>query len=65
MRARTVNPERDIVKCAGTGCAKKETCERFTHPPRDKFQSWIFMRVAIPDTTMCRFYMPIPAEEIE
>lgn len=55
----------DISKCEGTGCAKKESCQRFTHPPRAKFQSWIFMRVAVPDTEKCRFYMPIEVKEIE
>ena len=59
------NVGRDISKCAGTGCLKRESCERFTHPAREKFQAWIFMKVAIPDVDTCRFYMPIEAKEIE
>lgn len=65
MRARVANPERDIVKCAGTGCARKEQCDLYTHPARPKWQAWLFMPVAVPDTEKCRFFRPTPEKEKE
>lgn len=49
---------KDISKCPGTDCPRKEECLRFTMPERVKFQSWIFMKVSIPDPTKCRFFWP-------
>lgn len=46
----------DIAKCKGTDCARRETCLRYTMPERPKYQNWIFMAVAIKDTTKCRFH---------
>lgn len=51
-----------ISKCTGEGCAKKETCVRFTSPAAAKYQPWMIERVAIPDKSKCRFYWN---EEIE
>ena len=28
------------AKCEGKGCLKKETCRRFTDPPKEPQQSW-------------------------
>jgi len=49
---------RDISKCEGTDCKKKETCIRFTQPAKAKNQAFMLMKVAIPDTDKCRFYWP-------
>lgn len=31
----------DITKCCLSTCPRKETCIRWTHPVRDKYQSYL------------------------
>lgn len=55
---------KDIVKCAGTDCDKRDSCERFTHPARDKHQAYMIMRVSIPDPNKaCRFFIENKLDE--
>lgn len=34
------------IKCEGTGCNDKESCERYTRPPMPKYQAYLCMVVA-------------------
>lgn len=47
----------DISLCKGTNCPRKESCLRFTQPPKDKWQAWMIMSVSIPDPNVCRFFI--------
>jgi len=31
----------DIVKCHPVNCSRKETCLRYTHPPRSRWQAYL------------------------
>lgn len=44
-------------KCAGTDCARKSLCLRFTVPPLTKYQPWLVQIVSVPDTSKCRFFL--------
>lgn len=46
----------DLTKCHGTNCLRRESCVRYTHPPREKYQSYLVEDVAIPDVEKCRFF---------
>lgn len=34
------------IKCEGTGCNAKESCERYTRPPLPRYQAFLCMVVA-------------------
>lgn len=36
-----MKPRADIAKCAGTGCARRNSCVRFLAPEAEPFQNWI------------------------
>jgi len=42
------------AKCEGKGCLKKETCRRFTDPPKEPQQSW----AAFDELEECDHYRP-------
>lgn len=48
---------KDIVKCEGTDCKRKESCERFVSEPLPKFQAYLCMPVACKDLTNCKWYI--------
>ncbi len=46
----------DISKCVGNGCNKKESCLRYTQPPKDKNQSWMHMGISIKVVDDCKYF---------
>lgn len=46
-----------ISKCHGHGCSRKDECLRHTIPPLKKWQHYILMQVAIPDTSKCNYFI--------
>lgn len=54
----------DISLCHGTDCLKRDTCLRFTQPARAKWQSYLIMKVSIPDPDKaCRFFIENKLDE--
>lgn len=54
---RVYNTAPVIVKCTGAGCAKRDTCTRFTSVPAETNQPWFCEIVSIPDKNKCSFFM--------
>ena len=48
---------KDIVKCEGTDCKRKESCERFVSEPLPKFQAYLCMPVSVKIVDECRWYL--------
>lgn len=48
---------KDIVLCRGTDCKRKESCVRFTQPPKAKHQAYLLMSVSIKDIDNCKFFI--------
>jgi hypothetical protein len=48
----------DLVKCSGTDCTIKETCVRYLHPARDKYQSYLCESIifAQKDEAKCKWW---------
>ena len=54
----------DISKCEGTECSKRDDCWRYVKEPLVRYQSYIVMCVAIPKVEDCKYFYPIPSEEV-
>ena len=54
--------KKDIVKCEGTDCKRKESCERFVSELLPKFQAYLCMPVACKDLVNCKWYVEVETE---
>lgn len=48
-----------LVKCEGTDCKRKESCERFVSEPLPRYQAYLCMPVSVKIVDECRWYIEI------
>lgn len=50
---------KDISKCVGEACKKRDSCLRYTQPPKERYQHYIHQATAVKNVNECKFYMEI------
>lgn len=48
---------KDLTKCLGTDCKKRESCLRFTIKSLPKYQSYLCMVASIKVVEECKFFI--------
>lgn len=54
---------KDLTKCQGTDCKKRDMCLRFTIESLPKYQSYLCMVASIKVVSECRFFIEVKQNE--